>query len=140
MTKSSARNIFIGGTLFFAAVFLILTYKSLSSETLSKRTHPENISDKVVWGKRIWERNACIDCHTLLGEGAYYAPELGNVIKRRGEAGVRAILKTDALQGWGTVRKMPKFNLSEKDIDGLVEFFKWVGRIDTNNWPPNEQG
>ena len=30
-------------------------------------------------------------CHTIMGEGAYYAPELTNVIERRGEEYVRAI-------------------------------------------------
>ncbi len=33
---------------------------------------------EVVLGKKVWEDNNCIGCHTLLGEGAYFAPELGN--------------------------------------------------------------
>ncbi len=140
MTKSSAKNIFIGGTVVFTVILLILTYNSLSSPTLQKRTHPENITEQVRWGKKVWEKHACIDCHSLLGEGAYYAPELGNVIKRRGEDVVRTILQTAAVQGWGTIRRMPQFDLSEKDIDGLVEFFRWMGEIDTNNWPPNIEG
>jgi nitric oxide reductase subunit C len=37
----------------------------------------------VVRGKHFWETRNCIGCHTLLGEGAYFAPELGNVYKRR---------------------------------------------------------
>ena len=35
-------------------------------------------------GKHVWERNSCINCHSLLGEGAYFAPELGNVWVRYG--------------------------------------------------------
>lgn len=138
MTRSSARNIFLGGTAVVTVVFLIMTYMSHSS--FPKRTHPEKITESVAWGKKVWEKHACIDCHTLLGEGAYYAPELGNVIKRRGEDGVRAILETVADEGWGTTRKMPQFDLSEKDIDGLVDFFKWMNNVDTNNWPPNIEG
>jgi len=42
------------------------------------------ITDKVARGKQVWEHNNCIGCHTLLGEGAYFAPELGNVYKRFG--------------------------------------------------------
>ena len=140
MTKSSARNIFIGGTAVFVVIFLVLTYNSLSSKVLKERTHPENITEEVEWGKKVWERHACIDCHTLLGEGAYYAPELANVIDRRGESFVRTVLETAAVQGWGSTRKMPQFDLSEKDIKGLVEFFKWMGEIDTENWPPNKEG
>jgi len=138
MTRSSARNIFLGGTGVVTVIFLIMTFMSHSS--YPERTHPEKITESVAWGKKVWEKHACIDCHTLLGEGAYYAPELGNVIKRRSEEGVRAILETAAREGWGTTRKMPQFDLSEKDIDGLVDFFIWMGNIDTNNWPPNIEG
>jgi nitric oxide reductase subunit C len=129
---------FIGSTVVVSIVFAILTI--LSHKSFPERTHPENITPQVEWGKRVWEKNACIDCHTIFGEGAYYAPELGNVIKRRGEAYVRTVLETAAVQGWGATRKMPQFDLSEKDINGLIEFFKWMGNVDTSNWPPNKEG
>jgi len=129
---------FIGSTVVVSVVFAILTI--LSHKSFPDRTHPENITQEVVWGKRVWEKHACIDCHTLLGEGAYYAPELGNVIKRRGEPYVRTVLETAAVQGWGATRRMPQFDLSKKDINGLIAFFKWIGRVDTSNWPPNKEG
>lgn len=138
MTKTSVRNIFIGSTVVVVVIFAVLTI--LSHKSFPERTHPENLTAQVVWGKRVWEKHACIDCHTLLGEGAYYAPELGNVIKRRGVDYVRTVLETDAVQGWGTTRKMPQFDLSKKDINGLIAFFQWMGNIDTNNWPPNIEG
>ncbi len=40
----------------------------------------------------LWEKNNCMGCHTVMGEGAYYAPELTNVISRRGEAYVKSVL------------------------------------------------
>lgn len=138
MTKASARNMFIGSTVVVSAILLVLTI--MSHQSYPERTHPENITDSVALGKKVWEKHACIDCHTLLGEGAYYAPELGNVISRRGEEYVRAVLETAAVQGWGTTRKMPKFDLSKEDIDSLIAFFKWMGQVDTNNWPPNKEG
>ncbi len=34
--------------------------------------------EAVARGKHVWERNSCINCYTILGEGgAYLAPELG---------------------------------------------------------------
>jgi len=138
MTKTSVRNMFIGSTVVVSVIFLTLTV--LSHKSFPERTHPENITKEVVWGKRVWEKHACIDCHTLLGEGAYYAPELGNVIKRRGEAYVRTVFEVDRVQGWGATRHMPKFDLSDKDINGLIAFFKWIGNVNTSNWPPNKQG
>ncbi len=138
MTKASARNMFIGASVIVWAVLLVLTY--LSHVSFPERTHPEKITAQVAYGKKVWERHACIDCHTLFGEGAYYAPELGNVIERRGEEFVRTVLETAAVQGWGTTRKMPRFDLSREDIDALVEFFKWLGEVDTAGWPPNIEG
>lgn len=138
MTKMSARNMFIVATLVVSVIFAYLTY--LSHDAFPAKTHPENITPQVAHGKKVWERHACIDCHTLFGEGAYYAPELGNVIARRGEPFVRTVLETAAVQGWGTTRKMPQFDLSKEDIDSLVEFFKWMNQVDTNNWPPNKEG
>ena len=87
MTKASARNIFIGGSTVVLVIFLIMTYMSHTS--FPESSHPENITAKVALGKEVWEEHACINCHTLLGEGAYYAPELANVIKRKGEDEVR---------------------------------------------------
>ncbi|MBE9528620.1 MAG: cytochrome c [Proteobacteria bacterium] len=138
MNRASARNMFIGATVIVSAIFLYMTVLSLQS--LPERANTGNITEGVAWGKKVFERHACIDCHTLLGEGAYYAPELGNVIARRGEGYVRVVLETAAVQGWGTTRKMPQFDLSEKDIDSLVEFFIWMGKINTSNWPPNIEG
>ncbi len=76
-TKGMARNIYYGGSLFFILVFLALTYHT--ERTIPERTNSELLTESVVRGKLVWEENNCIGCHSLLGEGAYFAPELGNV-------------------------------------------------------------
>ena len=35
---------------------------------------------------------------------------------------------------------MPNFNLTEQQLDDLVEFLKWTNGIDTEKWPPNIEG
>ena len=141
-TTSMARNIFYGGTVFFALLFVALTYRN--EQVLPARDNRANLTEKVVAGKKIWETRNCIGCHTLLGEGAYFAPELGNVYKRRGgDAGGAEFIK-----GWiqaqpsGTPgrRQMPQFNLSEKELDEIAAFLKYVSEINTSNWPPNIEG
>ena len=37
-------------------------------------------------------------------------------------------------------RQMPQFNLTEQQLDDMVEFLKWTGEIYTENWPPNIEG
>jgi nitric oxide reductase subunit C len=37
-------------------------------------------------------------------------------------------------------RQMPQFNLTEQQLDDLVKFLEWTGRINTEKWPPNIEG
>jgi nitric oxide reductase subunit C len=142
-TTSTARNIFYGGTLFFFLMFLALTYQN--EKALPGRDNRAALANPAVAaGKKVWETNQCIGCHTLLGEGAYFAPELGNVYKRRGgDAGggefIKAWIKSMPTKTPGR-RQMPQFNLTDQQLDDLVAFLKYVGEINTANWPPNIQG
>ena len=85
LTKSAARNIFFGGTLFFLVILSALTVHS-DGYIEKNSTDVAGITPSVAQGKAVWERHSCINCHTILGEGAYYAPELGNVWVQIGRA------------------------------------------------------
>ncbi|MHB1621101.1 MAG: c-type cytochrome [Sulfuricella sp.] len=136
-TKSMARNIFFGGTVFFFLLLAALTVDTM--QVLPKRDHRENITPAVARGKNVWERNDCIGCHTLLGEGAYFAPELGNVYKRRGGEFIKTWIQAMPTNAPGR-RQMPQFNLTPQELDDLVAFLKWTGEINTAKWPPNIEG
>jgi len=139
-TKSMARNIFYGGSAFFFLFFIALTFDTTAR--LPERDHRENMSEQVVLGKKVWEVNNCIGCHTLLGEGAYFAPELGNVYKRFGNSkeAIIAFIKSRPVEGIKGRRSMPQFNLNDEELDAIAEFLKWSSEINTENWPPNIQG
>jgi nitric oxide reductase subunit C len=139
-TTSTARNIFYGGTMFFLLVFLALTYQT--EQVIPQRDKREMLSDpKVVAGKRVWETHECIGCHTLLGEGAYFAPELGNVVKRLGsEEAVKAFIKSRPPEGIPGRRSMPQFNLTDQELDEVAAFLNYVSQVNTAKWPPNIQG
>ena len=138
-TKSMARNTFFGGSVFFFLLFLTLTFDT--TRELPKRDHhkQQSLTPEVIRGKHLWEVNNCIGCHTLLGEGAYFGPELGNVYKRRGPDFIKTWLK---IQPTGTPgrRQMPQFNLSEEDLDAIVAFLKYSSEINAAGWPPNIEG
>lgn len=143
-TRSMARNIYYGGGVFFFLLLVGLTFDTLL--TLPERDHRENITPAVVLGKKHWETNNCIGCHSLMGEGAYYAPELANVFNRRAGGDEKSFKKY--LNAWMKAqplkipgrRKMPQFNLTDKEINELAEFLIWTSRIKDNNWPPNIEG
>jgi nitric oxide reductase subunit C len=136
-TKSMARNIFFGGSLFFFLLFLALTFDT--NQKLPKRDNSQNLTASVIHGKKLWEVNNCIGCHTLLGEGAYFAPELGNVYVRRGPDFIKAWIKAQPTGAPGR-RQMPQFNFTEQELEDLVQFLKYTSEINTNNWPPNIEG
>ncbi len=136
-TKQMARNIFYGGTAFFVLLFVVLIFDT--EGRIPQRSNAAAITPAVERGKLVWETRNCIGCHTLLGEGAYYAPELGNVVARRGSDFIKVWMKSMPTNAPGR-RQMPQFNLSDQQLDDLVKFLEWTGKIDTEKWPPNIQG
>jgi nitric oxide reductase subunit C len=133
LSKSSARWFFILGTTVFSLVFLGLTIDTIRQ--VPSRSNQEKLTPAVKRGHDLWTDNNCMGCHTLLGEGAYYAPELTKVIERRGAAWIKIFLKDPEAMFPGR-RKMVKYPFSDQDIDDLVAFFEWIGQIDTNGFPP----
>ncbi len=135
-----ARNIFYSGSVFFILVFLALTFDTNSA--LPERDNREAITEEVARGKLVWEQNNCVGCHTLLGEGAYFAPELGNVYQRFGNSteAIKAFIRSRPREGIPGRRSMPQFDLSEEELNAVAEFLKYSSEIDTANWPPNIQG
>src|SRR5690606_23046441 len=104
-----------------------------------KSDNRHNITPAVAAGKHIWETRNCLGCHTLLGEGAYYAPELGNGYARRGPEVSKAWMMSQPPGDPGR-RQMPNVNLSEEDLNNLVEHLTYTSEINTQNWPPNIEG
>jgi nitric oxide reductase subunit C len=136
MTKRQTRAFFLGSTGVFSLIFIALTVDS--HRQFPRLTHAEEISPAVIAGKHIWHRKNCINCHTLLGEGAYYAPDLTKITQQRGEAYLRSFLR-DPSRFYSEERDrrlMPNQNLSDQQIDELIAFLTWVSRIDTHGWPP----
>ena len=137
LSKSQARLFFLGGTIITFIIFIGLSWHSLSIE-VPKKTHEENITAGVIRGKHLWENNNCMGCHTIMGEGGYYAPELTKVIERRGEGYVKAVLTSKT--SWAPRgRKMVPYAFSVEDANALIEFLKWVGNTDLNGFPPKPE-
>lgn len=134
LSKSQARIFFIGATAFTFVVFLALSWNSLARE-VPAQTNPELLTEEVVNGKRLWEANNCMGCHTIFGEGAYYAPELTKVVERRGEGYIKAVLRSET--PWAPRgRKMVAYGMTEKEAHELYAFLKWAGTVDLNGFPP----
>jgi nitric oxide reductase subunit C len=95
-------------------------------------------------GKLTVQAKNCMNCHTLLGNGAYYAPDLTKawLDPGWGAESVREQLMLAFLQDpeanartYGTNRKMPQLGITEEEARGIVAFLKWMSSIDTNGFP-----
>ncbi len=96
-------------------------------------------------GKMTVQAKNCMNCHTLLGNGAYYAPDLTKswLDPYWGSKEVREQLMIDFIldpsdkthNGLG--RKMPKLGITPEEAKAIVAFLKWMSAIDTNGFPYN---
>lgn len=136
MTKRHTRLFFIGGTLLFAAIFAGLTIDS--HRQFGELTNADMITEDVIAGKHVWHRSNCINCHTLFGEGAYYAPDLTKITQQRGAAYLTAFLRDPSRFYSEEVhrRLMPNPNLNDTEIAQVIAFLDWVANVDNQGWPP----
>jgi nitric oxide reductase subunit C len=98
----------------------------------------------VTHGKLTVQGKNCMNCHTLLGNGAYYAPDLTKAWLDPGWAAesVREQLMVEFLMDpgthartFGTNRRMPQLGITEEEARATIAFLKWMSAIDTNGFP-----
>jgi nitric oxide reductase subunit C len=132
LSKSAARRFFLGGTAVCFGAFVLLTLDTL--RRIPAQTNQAAMNESVVRGKHLWDRKNCMGCHTLLGEGAYYAPELTRVYERRGPDFIGAMLRDPAAMYPGQ-RRMQNYGFTEDEITDLTAFLQWIGTMDLNGFP-----
>jgi len=103
-------------------------------------------------GKLTSQSKNCMNCHTLLGNGAYYAPDLtkawldpawsddgaylGMTGKSTREEAMAEFLQHPS-QYPSHARMMPNLGITADEAQGLVAFLKHMSSIDTNGFPRN---
>jgi len=121
---------FVFGSLFFFVVLVVLTVDTMGK--LDGRA-PE-ITEQVNAGKKVWHKYDCIGCHTILGNGSYFAPDMTKVTVRKPKSYLKKfIMDPRAVKPEAA---MPKLGLTEQEADNLLAFLDWMSKVDTNGWPP----
>ncbi len=112
----------------------------------------EEAGDLLHLGKLGSQTKNCMNCHTLLGNGAYYAPDLTKAWLDPAwgpEGSLQAMTGKDTkeeamaefLQHPSQYptheRMMPNLGITPEEAIGLVAFLKHMSSIDTNGFPRN---
>lgn len=136
MNKRQSRIFAIVATGIAAVAFVGMTLHSHTR--FDDLTNAQDITPEITHGKDVWHKYNCINCHTLFGEGAYYAPDLTKIAQHRGAAYLKAYMR-DPSKFYDEQRHrrlMPTQDLSEVEIDNLISFLDWVSKVDNQGWPP----
>ena len=109
------------------------------------RMHTEEEARALVdLGKLTVQAKNCMNCHTLYGNGAYYAPDLTKawLDPGWGNEQARELLMTMFLtdpeanaRTYGTRRRMPDLGITDEEARGVIAFLKWLSAVDTNGFP-----
>ncbi len=112
----------------------------------------EEARELLALGKLGSQAKNCMNCHTLLGNGAYYAPDLtkawldpawgpeGSMQAMTGKntkEEAMAEFLVNPSQYPTHARMMPNLGITEAEAKGLVAFLKHMSSIDTNGFPRN---
>lgn len=119
-------RLFFAGCLLFSAVCVALAWGG----ALPARAMPP----QAVAGMQVWRAHACEACHTLLGQGGAYAPDLTHIYAQRGGDYLREFLANPGAFHPGQ-RVMPRFDLTRDETANLFAFLDWVGQ-QSPAWPP----
>src|SRR5690554_3440447 len=136
MNKRQTRLFAVASTAIASLIFLVLTVDS--HRQFPTLTNADTITDEVVRGQNVWHDYNCINCHTIFGEGAYYAPDLTKITQLRGAPYLTAFMK-DPSQFYDEQkhrRLMPNPNLNDQEISDVIAFMDWVANVDNQGWPP----
>ncbi|MCL5976892.1 MAG: cytochrome c [Nitrospirae bacterium] len=130
MSNKAARNLFVFGSLFFFLIFIVLTFDTMGK--LDKRA-PE-ITEEVNAGKMAWHKYDCIGCHTILGNGSYFAPDMTKTAEKKPKGYLKQFLMDP--KAVNPKASMPKLGITSDEADKLISFLEWISKVDTNGWPP----
>lgn len=96
-------------------------------------------------GKLTVQAKNCMNCHTLLGNGAYFAPDLTKAwldplwgaANEREQQMVDFMLDPTDKPHNVLGRCMPNLHLTRDEAQAVTGFLKWMSAIDTNGFPYN---
>lgn len=110
------------------AVFTWLIYYSATSAKV------QPIPSDAAQGKIIFQKKACVECHTIFGNGGYSGGDLTKIYGKLGNEGLKDYLTHPPVIS-GAKQKRHE-HLTKEEADGIIAYFNFINSINTIDWPP----
>lgn len=122
-------QIFIATMIFASFIFGLLIYRSISG------IETQAISFQEAQGKQVFQRKACVECHTVFGNGGYWGGDLTKVYDRYGHDRITAYLTTAPVLGGAKDKRHEQLTVEE--AEKVTAYLKFINSINTLDWPPH---
>jgi nitric oxide reductase subunit C len=109
-------------------LFSLLVYNSILNVSSS-----QPIPSDALQGKRAFQKQACIECHTVFGNGGYSGGDLTKVYARNGEEVLKEYLVHPPILTGAKQKRHVQVN--EQEAEAIVAYLRYLGTIDTLDWP-----
>ncbi len=110
-----------------AIIFIVLSYLSFVEER--GQVVPSQISYKnysADEGKRVFQAYNCMGCHTIVGNGAYFAPDLTKQYNHTGPAWLEAFLPSAASWPTAAAVRIQLSNPQQLELAGVSSFEEYL--------------
>lgn len=121
---------FWGILLGVSGIFFLLVYSSVLHAVAVQPIPPDALQ-----GKRIFQKKACIECHTVFGNGGYLGGDLTRIYSKTGDAAlVEYLVQGPVLTG---AKHKRHEQLTEQEAADMVAYLKYLSTVNTLDWPLN---
>jgi nitric oxide reductase subunit C len=94
----------------------------------------KEMSEAEITGKQVWQKNECVSCHTLFGNGGYVGGDMTHVVAERGRDYVLNYMVKPPLLYPNNKQHHP--GLPTQEAISLIEYLQYLDKIPTLGWPP----
>lgn len=110
-------------------VFFLLVYHSASNSSATRPISPEALQ-----GKAVFQKKACIECHTVFGNGGYRGGDLTKIYGKRGGQALKEHLSQPPV--FTGARQKRHARLNESEATAVVAYLEFLNTMNTLDWPP----
>ena len=119
----------------FVAVFVIAASAfGIFVQQAVKQAESRQVPPEAVAGKTVFQRYACIECHTVFGNGGYFGGDLTRIYNKYGAGLPKVLSSARPLTGFS--KRKQHLRLTPQEAEEVAAYLKFINGTDNLQWPP----